>query len=415
MLQQMRIARVGLGLLSIFLVFTSSAFAGAKIEINEDAYIDIGLRLQAQYYSTEKDLDGDGNYDSFDDFKLRRSRLRVKGVFNEFLDVFMQTEIAEDTSGSADMRIIDAFAHFTADPWLQLYMGENMVPVMRQNLTSSAALMAIDRPGLVYKNLSWGLKSKYAFTNETYSDSSGALSSTNSVRDMGLTVFGSDEIADQVFLKYYLGASDGVQEAGKSNNRYAGRVQLNLLEDEKAYYNKSTYLGKKKTIGIGAAFDSQSDIAIDKTTGKNIDYSMYTVDFFAEMDLIAESVISFETAYVNLDLGDADTLQSKSASDGSLTDISGSNGKQAQGDGFYVQSGILIGKWQPWIEYEAWDSDASSGKGGYDLYRFGVSYFFEGQSTNLKAGYEMFEADQKIGTSNEDSVGTFLLGLYINY
>jgi len=394
---------------------TVTGYAASRIDINDEAYLEIGLRLQPQFYSTEKDLDGDSNFDTFDDFKLRRGRIRAKGVMNDWLDVFMQTDISEDSSGSMDMRVIDAFVHMTACSWFQVYAGENMVPVMRQHVTSSAALMTIDRPGLVYKNLSWGLKSKYAFTNETYSDSDGGIKTVNSVRDMGVTFFGSDGLNDEISLKYYLGAYDGVQMSGKSSNRYAGRLQVNFFEPEKGYFNKSTYLGKKKTVGIGAAFDMQPNVAIDKTTGTIVDYCMYTADFFTEISTADEQAITFETGFVSLDLDNANILQSKSAADGTLSDIGTVDRMQVQGDGYYAQAGYLIGNWQPWIGCEAWDADAQSSKGDYSLYRIGVTYFIEGQSANVKAGYEVFEADAKIGTSNDDSASTFLLGFYYNF
>jgi len=72
------------------------------------------------------------------------------------------------------------------------------------------------------------------------------------VRDLGVTLFGNQSFGEDAHLKYYLGAYDGAQAANEDNLRFTARAQLNLLGKEAAYYNDGTYLGEKRTIGIGA-------------------------------------------------------------------------------------------------------------------------------------------------------------------
>ncbi len=74
------------------------ARAGAKLQISEDSSIDLGFRLQGLYLRTEKDLDrpADGDFETVDDFKIRRARLRVGADITRWVSMFIQTEFAED-------------------------------------------------------------------------------------------------------------------------------------------------------------------------------------------------------------------------------------------------------------------------------------------------------------------------------
>lgn len=396
---------------SFFLVLSqpNSARAGADIQINDESSIDLGFRLQALYLRTEKDVDGQkSSFENFDDFKVRRARLRLGADINKWASMFIQTEFAEDEGTGADMRVIDAFIRLKPHKLANIYLGENMAPVTRQNLTSSGGLLAIDRPGITYKNLTWGTRALSTFANATVGDTDAGLRGDVDVRDTGVTLFGSTSLSDMAHVKYYLGTYDGVQEAGEDSERCAGRIQVNFFDAEPNYFNLSTYLGKKKTVGIGAAFDSQSDVARDLATGGTVDYEMWTVDAFADYPL-GPGTVTLEAAYLDLDLDDATQLDADG--DG----ITGTNAKQSQGNGYYAQAGYFINNWQPWVEYEQWDSDGANDLGSFDSYRIGLTYFIKGHNANIKAGYEVFNADENFTGTNEDSIKTFVTGLYVNY
>ena len=195
-------------------VGTPRAWAGATLGISDDAYLELGLRIQTLALSSEKDLDGDGGYESYEDFLVRRARIRLKGVVNQYVSGFLQTEavdVANETFG-LDMRMIDAFITLAPNPWAQIVAGQNMAPASRQNLVSSGAMMAVDRPGMNTKTLTWGTRSTTRFVTSTYGDSDAGLRGEAAVRDVGATLFGSGSFTDTAHLKYYLGAYDGVQE-----------------------------------------------------------------------------------------------------------------------------------------------------------------------------------------------------------
>ena len=89
----------------VVLLLGTAAHAGLKLkDADGNEKIDLGFRLQILGISTERDLDGDGKFDSFDDFRIRRGRFRLKGTVNEHFGMFFQT----DVSGN-DIQMIDAY------------------------------------------------------------------------------------------------------------------------------------------------------------------------------------------------------------------------------------------------------------------------------------------------------------------
>ncbi|HEX9776904.1 MAG TPA: hypothetical protein VGA63_02065 [Geopsychrobacteraceae bacterium] len=394
--------------LLLVVVCASTALAGAELKINEEAKINLGFRLQTLYLTQDRDLDGDGDFESHDDFKIRRARLRLGADVTKQIGIFLQTEFSEDAAAGGDVRMIDAFVQLKPHKLANIFIGENMAPGPRQTLTSSGALLALDRPGITYKSLTWGARAVTQFANTTYADADSGLRGDVDVRDTGITLFGTHSFNAALHVKYYLGIYDGIQQADADDERVAGRLQVNFFEAEEAYYELSTYLGKKKTVALGAAFDRQASVAADLAGGSDADYALYSVDLFADYPLGPGSV-TFEAAYTDLDLDGATALDV--AGDGSrLVDA-----RQAQGDGYYLQAGYYINNMQPWAEYESWEAAAASGKGSYDAYRVGFSYFLAGHNANLKIGYEKMTADALIGTSREDSIETFAAGLFITY
>ncbi len=385
------------------------ALAGAKVEIDDTSSIDVGFRVQPLLIVTEKDVDGDGSFESDSDFKIRRGRLRLKGTITDRVNAFIQTDLGSGTGGAGyDWRVIDAWVSLKLCPYCTIYAGENMVPASRQNVTSSGALMAMDRPGINYKTLTWGTRSVYAFANNTLEDADAGLRGDVDVRDNGATAFGSTSFSEELHLKYYAGVYDGIQETDEDDMRLAGRVQLNIFDAEGSYFNLSTYLGAKKTVGLGASYDMQDNVATSDDKG-NVNYAFYTFDAFADLPC-GPGTVTAEAAYEVLDLDGTTALDH----DGD-TDTDAINARQSEGEGYYVQAGYLVDAWQPWVGYERWDSTASDDKGSYDMFRVGVSYFIKGHNANIKAGFERLEADTMLASTTEDTINSFVMGCYVTY
>jgi hypothetical protein len=179
-------------------------------------------------------------------------------------------------------------------------------------------------------------------------------------------------------------------------------VQLNLFDPEPGFVNNSTYLGKKRTIAVGASLDMQPWVDTD-SEGNAADYLFFSADLFLEQPL-GPGALTLEGCFAYLDLGSADQLASTEKS-----------AKQAQGKGFFSQIGYFFYNFQPWFGIEKWDSDAETNRGSYSALRAGVSYFIKGHNANLKLGYETFRTEQGIGETSKTRIDTYILGLFVNY
>lgn len=385
------------------------AAQAAKIKVDDKTNLEIGLRLQAQLLSTETNLDpSDPQFERQNSFLIRRGRVKVRGNYDTWLTAYIQTDYEEQQGTSSDMRIIDAYLLLKPHPLAWFYVGQNMAPALRSNITSSGGFLALDRPGLTYRSLTWGARGKYAFTNTTFGDSNSKLLSQGraNVRDLGVTWFGNYSFTDWAHLKYYVGAYDGVQTAYKDNLRYTARVQLNFLDKESGYYNDGTYLGGKRTVAVGATYDAQKAVALDQASTKKVDYALWSADLFTEVPLPVGSLTA-ELGYVHLGLGGG----------GALVTAGGTvlgNAAQAQGAGFYGQVGYFVKDVQPWLGYEDWKSDAAQGLGGSRGYRAGLNYYIKGSDVKVVAGWERFEPKVALSGGAQSKVQSLVLGLYVD-
>lgn len=396
------------GVLMILMVtmVAGSALAGANITVNDHSTINLGYRLQAYYQAKDMDLDSatDG-YETMTDFSIRRARFRLKGNVTPKVSIFLQT----DVSGKS-MQMIDAFVNYKADPWAQFIMGRNMAPASRQALTSSGALLAMDRPGQVYNALNWGARYKYGFNGSTFPQSLPL--GGDAVRDNGLTLFGSGPVGENGHLKYYAGIYNGIQDdmSVDDKDHFAFRAQYNMWDAEGGYYNSSTYLGKKKTLALGISYDLQDAVSTSAAPVVSdpdilVDYSLLSADLFLELPSSNGNSFTFEGALNVRDFGDAiDYMDS-------------------QGTGFYTQAAYYLASgFQPWFLFESFSSDATENADGqvpgdYTSFRVGATYFIDGQHANVKLGYESFKPDvpMTVGGTTEDTINSFTLGFFVNY
>lgn len=307
------------------------------------------------------------------DYYIKTARLNFKYAYKNQYELFTQTEVSgtDAVNQGYDMRVIDAYGVLSFSPVFQIYHGMHLAPANRQVLMSSSALMAIDRPGIANKSLSWGGAAKSGFNRSSI----GALGCTNNtlVRDIGATLFGNYSFNPTFHTKYYLGAYKGAQSSAYSGERLTARVQFNWLEPEPDYYYKSTYLGTKQTVGLGFSYDLQPSVGSTQlNASETADYSYYSVDFFCEQPIGSDS-ITVEAAYSALNMQDKLQL--------------------SEGTGYYMQTGYYLKslQLQPWIDIERWS--AKTNNGGLQILRIGATYFINGHNLNLKAGLEKDDYD----------------------
>ncbi len=378
-----------------------------RLRVGEEGWVSVGARIQPIFIYNDSDLVSDDM-----DFRMRRARIMVRGDVTEWAGFSFATEVS-----GANVTLIDSYVHFKPRSEVQVFAGRHLSPgTGRQaGTTSAAALMAIDRPHFSFKNLSYGGRARTAFGTTDLEGTDSGLRMDAQVRDEGVTFWGDHSAGEDLHFKYYLGTYDGWSRSparDEGDLRYSGRAAINFGDDEAGFFNSSSYLGRKQTLGLGVSFDAQNRVAIDDTTGGMIDYRYWSVDVFLEHP-VGPGSVNVEAAYGQLDLGKGEgKLRARNATP---DDTLGVSARQAQGDGYYLQGGYYFPdlKLQPWILYEEWDSDAPGGVGSYNNFRIGATYFARGQNLNFKVGYEHTRLDWDVnGDRTSNSVVT---GVYLNF
>jgi hypothetical protein len=162
----------------------------------------------------------------------------------------------------------DAYGEFKATDAFAIDAGLMFVPFSRNSLQSAATLLPLD----------YGA---YTFTQSVPTESSTG-------RDTGFQAKGY-VLADH--LEYRIGVFQGERDPRSHNSfRYAGRIQYNVLDTENGFFYTGTYLGKKRIVAVGAAFDAQkhyhaldADVFVDVPAGpgsftSQVDYNHFDGD-----------------------------------------------------------------------------------------------------------------------------------------
>ena len=390
-------------IVALFTLFLSTNYLLADNEfIDDTSGIKVSLYGRLQLITVINDSDFEPN-DSID-YKIRRARLKMVLDFNPEVSLVLQNELSNAGRINDEVQFVDAYVKYKPDNWWQVLAGINMAPAQRQNLTSAGAMLAFDRPGITNYNLTWGMKGNTAMQTGTVPGTRLASFGANQVRDVGLTLFGSGELSKDNYLKYYVSTAEGSRYADNTS-RGTVRVQWNQGDAEPGYYNRSTYMGKKETFGLGFVIDRQDSIAADAITGEGVDYSLFSVDAFYEKPY-KDGFLTLESAYLNLDLGDTPNPLATF----SFEPLSTNPASQTQGHGVYLQAGYLEGDWQPWALIEAWQTDDPLDNGSWHSARLGFTYYTQGVKANIKIGIEHTRLDG----FDSNSINTVAIGIFFD-
>ena len=222
------------------LVAARPAAAQATIKVNDDVNLRFGVLGQVQADTIEDP----GTHAQTSNLFIRRVRLLFGGQVAKNVTFFVETDSANlgRTVNAAKnipstTIIQDAYGEFKTSDAFAIDAGLMFVPFSRNSVQSAATLLPID------------------YGAYTFSQSAPTQSSTG--RDTGFQVKGY--LANN-HLEYRLGAFQGARDARSHRTfRYAGRAMYNLFDTEVGFFYTGTYVGKKKVVALGAAFDKQDD------------------------------------------------------------------------------------------------------------------------------------------------------------
>lgn len=329
------------------------AQAQVVVKVNDDVNFKLGILGQFQADTIDNPEPEPNTSNLF----VRRLRLMFGGQVAKNVSFFVETDapnlgktLPAGKNIQPSLILQDAFAELRVADALTLDAGLMFIPFSRNSLQSAATLLPID------------------YGTNTFNDSAPTQSATG--RDTGFQARG---YFAKNRLEYRIGAFQGFRDTGSDDAfRYAGRVQYNVLDPETGFFYTGTYLGKKKILAVGAAFDGQKD------------FHAYAADAFFDYP-IGPGAVTAQFDYNHFDGGKTLITLAK------------------QND-ILIEAGYLVKalKLTPVLQFSHRNLSHLS-TGDEKRTAVGASYWWAGQNANIKALYTRI-APRGLDSQNEVTV-----------
>jgi hypothetical protein len=359
-------------------LLATPAFAGPTWTFGPEDQGALKLEYKGQFQLNHRDTGGGSDDDeSVSEFNFRRNRVALMGAYGKHFGLYVQTEYSEDrnitgfnvTDGTEDdFQLLDAVMRFKYNDAVNFWLGKYKYSFSRENLEACEMPLTLDRSLLIQAPLA-----------------------SENTRDKGVTLWGN--LFNDIF-QYRLDAMNGrndSESAPDSAFRYGARAHVTLLDPENGHGYKGTYLGEKKVLTIGGAYQMEKDVAYSKFNAEfegyePVDYEAWTVDLFFEYPVDGVGTFTVSGAYADYDLEDA--YQGGNPEVGTI----GLNGEK---NGGYVKIGYML----PTLPLQFFARSESWSFATYenvidqevDWYGGGFNYYFRGQ--DLKLTMELSQAD----------------------
>lgn len=351
-------AAVVMGIL-VALGIARNASAQAEIKVNEDVNLRFGVL--GQFWADT--IDNPVTDESTNNLFVRRLRLIAGGNVAKNVSFFVETDVPNlgrtlpaGKNITASVIVQDAYGEFKLHDAFAIDAGLMFVPFSRNALQSAATLLPID----------YGVN--------TFNQSGPEESSSG--RDAGFQAKGY-LVSNR--LEYRVGAFQGERNAVSNEAfRYVGRAQYNFLDPEVGFFYTGTYLGTKRVLAVGGAFDVQKD------------YHGYAADAFYDHP-VGPGAVTARIDYTHLDGGT--TLRTLLKQQNVLVEA-----------GYYFSSLRLT----PLVQFSNRDM-IDDVPGGERRTSYGANYWWAGQNANIKGAYT------RISPSHGRSQNEFTVQLQIFY
>jgi hypothetical protein len=353
---------------------------GAEITFGSEDQGSVLFNYKAQFRGTFRDTgSGQENDESTASLGFRRNRLALRGAWGDKLSLYVQTEFVEDptittlgvSSGNlgTDFQLLDAVMRFDLHPAFKINVGKFKYNLSRENLEDCLEPLTLDR--------SYFVRAPFVGT-----------------RDTGIAIWGN-LFSDR--FQYRLDAMEGRdaaagQTAPASKLRYSGRAHVTLLDPENGYGYRGTYLGDKKVLTIGGAYQFEPEVTYTDTLTQLApkDYKAWTVDGFFEYPFDKAGMVTLSGAYEKIDLDGAYM---------GATPDAGSNGIYGEKNGWYGKAAYLLpstplqlfGRAERW-RFAALDNVYDQ---VVDWYAVGANVYVWRQNLKLTAEFQMTRYDKE--------------------
>lgn len=365
-------------------MLAGTAYAGPQMAFGPNDEGLLQLDYKGQFQMLVRDTgSGPAKDESTSDFNFRRNRLALMGKYGDIMGLYVQTEYSEhqnvgtfrvfDNDSGTDFQILDAVVRFNVNDSFNVNVGKFKYNLSRENLEACEEPLTLDR--------SLFIRAPFVTT-----------------RDRGVAIWGNlfnDIFQYRADVMEGRGSTTVAAPQPESNFRYSGRVHVTLLDPEKNYGYKGTYLGKKKVLTVGGAYQFESKVAYADTVALSDpkDYKAWTADIFFEYPLKNIGTFTASAAYENIDLDEAYKGMNPDP------DTIGLNGEK---NGYYVKAGYMLPNipLQVFGRYEKWAYANLNGIYDQEVqwYGGGVNYYFRGQNVKLTFEVSRTSFDKGTGT-----------------
>ena len=397
-----------IGCLIVFWV--SSVYALPPINLGKGKLLK--FFYDAQFGLTSRDMgSGPEGKDHTNDFNFRRNRFGFIGQYNKWIGFYLQTEYIEDraigplyvdlSDENKEFYLMDAQIRFNLSNAFNIRMGKLKHNLTRENLEACFEPLTFDRS---------------LFVAAPFKTS----------RDYGIALWGNFLNNKAQYRFDVMEGKENGNEAPKSNFRYTGRVHFSLLDPEKYYGYKGTYLGKKRVLTIGGSYQYEPDVVYSDVVNHkgSKDYQAYSADLFFEYPT-DYGTFTFSAAYLDIDFDNA--YKHINPVLGVYPDM-GSIEQNGEKHGYYMKTGYLLpkkvgpGKLQFFGRYDKFTFAhlGSNFNYGYDQdidwYAVGLNYYILGQNLKVTAQYSFTDFEQEdLMSANFDDFQTFELFLQVRF
>ena len=342
----MRKLLLGLAAVSIVsagTLVTTSAWAGYKMEIDENQWISLGIGLRFEAGAIEDPQD-----DWEKNFEVRSIRPYISGQVHEYIKFEANLEYDNDSNS---MDLLDGILKLEFNDAINIWGGRMLPPSDRANLS-----------GPYYIN-SWA----FPVVAQRYP-------AIFQGRDTGAVVWGT--VSDGMF-KYQVGLYEGNDDADAP--QLNARLVLNLLDSEgTGYYNQSTYFGEKDILAIGGAVYYQHH-----GSGDRRDFTGWNIDVLFELKATDFGAPTINGAWYDYD------------------DDNSGTGDRADGESWFITAGWYLpgefgfgkmkGLLEPHVRYQKFYNQQGSNQSRWDA---GLNWYIKEQNAKFVVFYSHIKGDR---------------------
>jgi hypothetical protein len=361
------------------------AAAGPTIQYGEEGYVTFSYALQMWMQNSDYSSASHSG-SSFDTF-LRRNRLTFMGQYNDQIGFYAQLEAGNDSKDGNDERGVyyrDAYVTLDYSDAVRFIAGRFKNTFSRENLEACLEPLTLDRSILAYTPFGGS-------------------------RDTGVVMWGN--LADARF-QYRVMVADGREsdDVAKDSPRITTRLHYSAFEPEYDYGYLGTYLGTRKVLTIGVAYDYQADVAYANSTLRQDakDYTGTTVDIFYEQPT-ASGTYTLSAAYFDYDVGDAINWDP----DATLPVTTQLEANYVKG-GYLLPGKLGIGRLQLFARHDTAKYNVTGSFLDSKTTAVGANYYIDGQKVKVTLEHAMvkFDTEHPTDHTRQDNAQT-TLGLQV--